>query len=176
MFSASRSRPKSSSVALHDVRDLADLRPRDAGHRIEIDAQLVGMIEIVGANRMRVQLEAREIRHPRQRRRVARHDFFGGAARRKPQRDHLDPGRPRLAARASGRRTPRRCRSDSGRARSADRRRAKRAVRDGQVVADEIELGVAGLGKEHLAGVRNGDLASAHLDDFLLILLATSTC
>ena len=49
----------------HDARDLADLRPLDAGHRIEIDAQLVGMIEIVGAHRMRMQLEAGEVRHPR---------------------------------------------------------------------------------------------------------------
>ena len=40
-------------------RDVADLRPLDARHRIEIDAQLVGMIEIVGADRMRVELEAR---------------------------------------------------------------------------------------------------------------------
>ena len=71
---------------VHDARDLAHLRPRDAGHRIEIDAQLVGMIEIVGAHRVRMQLEAREVRHPRERRRVARHDLLRGAAGRKVQR------------------------------------------------------------------------------------------
>jgi hypothetical protein len=37
------------------------------------------MIEIVGAHRMRMQLEAREVRHPQRARRVARHDFLGGA-------------------------------------------------------------------------------------------------
>ena len=44
--------------------NLADLRPFDAGHRIEVDAQLVGMLEVLGAHRMRVQLEAGEVRHP----------------------------------------------------------------------------------------------------------------
>jgi hypothetical protein len=59
----------------HDVRDLAQLRPRDSGHGIEIDPQLVGVIEIVGANRMRMQLETGEVGHPGQRRGVARHHF-----------------------------------------------------------------------------------------------------
>ena len=45
-------------------------------HRIEIDAQLVGMIEIVVSNRVWMQLEAGEVGHPGQRRRIARHDFF----------------------------------------------------------------------------------------------------
>src|SRR5262249_11131937 len=36
----------------NDVRDLAQLRPWDAGHGIEIDPQLVRVIEIVSANRM----------------------------------------------------------------------------------------------------------------------------
>ena len=74
--------PKSSSVARTTSRDLADLRPLDAGHRIEIDAQLVGMIEIVGAHRMRMQLEAGEVGHPRERRRIARHDFLRACGRR----------------------------------------------------------------------------------------------
>ena len=75
--------PKSDSARLHDLRDLANLVPLDARHRIEIDAQFVGMIEIVGAHRMRVQLETGEIRHPRERGCVARHDFFRRSARRK---------------------------------------------------------------------------------------------
>ena len=62
----------------NDGRHVADLMPRHAWHRIEIDAKLVRMIEIVSAHRMRMQLEAREIRHPQKRGRVPRHDFFGG--------------------------------------------------------------------------------------------------
>ena len=50
------------------------------GTGIQVDAQLVGMIEIFGANRMRMQLEAREVREPGERGGVARHDLLGGAA------------------------------------------------------------------------------------------------
>ena len=57
---------------VHDVRDLLDLRPLDAGHGIEVDAQLVRVIEIVGPHRVRVQLEAREVGHPDERGGVAR--------------------------------------------------------------------------------------------------------
>jgi hypothetical protein len=59
------------------VRHPANIRKRYAWDRVEIDAQLIGMIEIFRANRMRVKLEAREVRHPDQRGRVARNDFFG---------------------------------------------------------------------------------------------------
>ena len=69
-------RPKSLSVAWTTPATVADLRPLHARHRVEIDAQLVGMIEVIVAHRMRMQLEAREVGHPRQRGRVARHDFF----------------------------------------------------------------------------------------------------
>lgn len=37
---------------------LQDLRPLDTGHRIEVDPQLVGMIEIARADRMRVEIDA----------------------------------------------------------------------------------------------------------------------
>ena len=55
-------------------------RPLDPRHRIEINAELVRMIEIVGAHRMRVKLEAGEVGHPHERRRVAGHDLLRAAA------------------------------------------------------------------------------------------------
>ena len=51
------------------------------------------MIEVVGADGMRMQLEAREVGEPRERGGVARHDFFRRAARGEAQRDHVDPRR-----------------------------------------------------------------------------------
>ena len=103
------------------------------------------MVEIVGAHRVRVQLEAGEVGHPRERRGVARHHFFGAAAGRKAQRHHLDPGRPRL----------RRALLEEELAVDAVRiahqhvgpaaRGAQRAVGHGEVVAHEVELGVARL-------------------------------
>jgi hypothetical protein len=72
---------------MHDARDLADLVPRDSGDRIEIDTQLVWMVEVIGTNRVRVQLEAREVRHPQERTGIAGHDLFRAAARGKTQCD-----------------------------------------------------------------------------------------
>jgi len=40
-----------------DARDLADLRPLHAGHGIEVDTQLVGMVEVVRTHGVRVELE-----------------------------------------------------------------------------------------------------------------------
>ena len=126
-------------------RHLADLRPLDARHRIEIHAQLVGMVEIVGAHRVRMQLEAGEVGHPQQRGGIARHDLVGAAAGRKAQRHHLDPRRARFRARASGRRTPPRCRWDSGPARWAvrPRRGARRPRPRGSSARDPAWCGRA---------------------------------
>ena len=54
----------------HLERHCAHVRPTDARTRIEIDPQLVRMIEIAGAHRMRMQLDATEIDDPRKPRRV----------------------------------------------------------------------------------------------------------
>jgi hypothetical protein len=51
------------------------------------------MIEVVGAHRMRMQLEAGEVGHPRQVGRMARHDLVGAAARREADRRHLRASR-----------------------------------------------------------------------------------
>ena len=76
---------------LDDARDVAQLGPPNARHRIEVHAQFVRMIEILRAYRMRVQLEAGEIGHPQERGRIARNDFFSAPARRKTERDDFDP-------------------------------------------------------------------------------------
>jgi hypothetical protein len=48
---------------------------------VEIDAQLVGMLEVVGAHRVRIQVDAPEVHHPQKLRRVA-HDVSSAAGRR----------------------------------------------------------------------------------------------
>jgi hypothetical protein len=81
---ARRLRPTNQTEILQcgfdDPGNLAHVRPGDAWYWIEIDPQLVGMIEIVGANGMRVKLEAREVRHPRKRRGVPGDDLFGSTS------------------------------------------------------------------------------------------------
>ena len=157
-----RSRPASPRTTCATSRTCAHVHAR---HRIEIDAQLVGMIEIVGAHRMRVQLEAGEVRHPGERRGVARHDLFRAAARGKAQRHDLDPRRPRcrrallieeLAVDAVGI-----AHEHVGPAAGA----AQRAVGHREVVAREVELRVARLRKQHLARIRDRDLAAVDQDD-----------
>src|SRR6266404_2953280 len=75
----------------HFERDRAHVGPTDAGARIEIDSQLVRMIEIAGAHRMRMQLDATEIDDPRKPRRVIDNDFFRSASRRERERYRSQP-------------------------------------------------------------------------------------
>ena len=111
------------------------------------------MIEVVGADRMRVQLEAREIGHPHQGGRLVRHDLFGRAPGGEPQRDALEPWRARLrralleeelAADAVGIAD-----QDVGPAAGS----LQGSLGHSDVVAREIELGVAGLREQDLAGL-----------------------
>jgi hypothetical protein len=76
---------------LHLERHCAHVRPTDARTRIEIDPQLVRMTEVAGAHRMRMQLDATKIDHPRKPRRIVDNDFFRGASRRKRERYRSQP-------------------------------------------------------------------------------------
>ena len=91
--------PSRSLSRMDDLRHPAKLIPAHARHRIEIDPQLVRVIEIVGTDRMRVEFEAGEVRHPGQPCRITRHDFLRGATGREAQRDDVDPGGREVGAR-----------------------------------------------------------------------------
>ena len=149
--------------------DLANLFPLDAGHGIEIDAQLVGMIQIAGTDRMRMELEAGEVGHPHERGGVARYDFFGGPARWETERDHLYPVGPRF------RRALLIEKLTAGAVRIADEdvrtpaRALERARRNREVIAREIELGMAALREQYLGGIRDRDLAAGNLQQFLFL-------
>ena len=114
-----------------------------------------------------MQLEAGEVGHPRQRGGVSRHDFFGRAPGRKAERHDLDPGRPRLGrallieelALDAVRVAHQHVRPPAG--------AAQRAVGDREVVAHEIQLRETGLGKQHLARVRDRDLAASDDETFV---------
>ena len=76
-----------------DERDVDGLcRPADARHRVEIDAQLVGMLEVVGAHRVRVQVDAAEVDDPQELRRVAHDDLVAPCGPTGSESvDRLDP-------------------------------------------------------------------------------------
>jgi hypothetical protein len=48
-------------------------------------------------------------------------------------------------------------------------RASQRAIRDGKVVLDEIELGMARLRKKNLVGVADRDFLSGNRQDFSLV-------
>ena len=51
---------------LRHQRHLAHLRPGDPGHGVEVDAKLVRVVEVVGSDGMRVEVDAPEVDHPGQ--------------------------------------------------------------------------------------------------------------
>src|SRR5687768_7364098 len=118
------------------------------------------MIEVVRANGMGMELEAREIGHPCQRRCVTRNDFFSVASRWELELDDFYPLGPRcrsallikVLATEPIRVTDQYVGAISG--------AAQRAVGHGEVVANQIKLRVAGRGKQDLVGVRDCHLAS----------------
>src|SRR4029450_10892164 len=119
------------------------------------------MIEIFGADRMWMQLEARKVGHPGEGRRIPRHDFLGCAAGWKVERNHVDPGRTgsgspflieKLAADAVGI-----AHENVGSVPCG----AQRTGGHGQVVSNEVPLGVAGLRKQNFVWIRDRYLAAA---------------
>ena len=148
--------------------------PTDAGNGIEIDAQLVGVVEVARACRVRVEVDAAEVDDPRELRGVGDDDLVGGAAGGKAQGDGLHPVGPLLG----------RALLEEGRARSSidEALEGHRAIRDasngpvgdGHVVANEIDLGVALFGEEDLARVGHDDLASRDREDLRAVLHATN--
>jgi hypothetical protein len=141
--------------------------PEVFGHRIEIDAQLVGVLEVVRAHRVRVQVDATQVDDPGKLRRVAEHEFARAPTRGEFELHHFHPERARL-----------RCALlveelalDSVYV-TLERHRpspyaAQRAIRDREVVPDQVELGVPGLGKEDLVRVGDRDLPALDLQQLL---------
>ncbi len=138
-----------------DQRRAGDVAPRHAGHRIQIDAQLVRVIQVVGAHQVRMQIDAPQVHQPDQLRDVADHHLHRRPPRGKPELDRLDPVRPVI-----------------GRPLLIERRLLRpihiplhhdrppgdppqRSLGDVHVVADEIQLRVPGGGEVDL--VRVGD-------------------
>ena len=110
-------RPRSVSVACTTRATSRTCDHSIPGYGIQVYAELVGMIEIVGSDRMRMQLETREVGHPEQgpphlaARLLPRscRTGSGGSPPRSSQASTLAP--------ASGKRTLPRCRWDSARGR-----------------------------------------------------------
>jgi hypothetical protein len=125
------------------------------------------MIEIVGTNRMGMQFHAGGLAiHTSV---AASRGTTSSAVRPEGKRSSttsIHGGRD--SERASGRSSRGRCRSGSGRGRSTITGAAQCAFGDREKVVGEIALGDAGLRKQHLAGVGEGDLPAVDRQEFLL--------
>ncbi len=152
----------------HDAGGLDNLLPPDARHRIEIDAQLVRVIEIGGARRVRVQVDAPEVHDPRELRGVGDDDLVGGAPRGKRERDRLDPVGVLLRRALLEERRPSRAVDETLQRHRPVRDAAHGPVGDGEVITDEIALRLPGLGKEDLARIGHHDLATGDAEDLSL--------
>src|SRR5258707_7339029 len=118
---------------------------------------------------MRVQVDAAQVHHPGQPGGVGDDDLLGAAARWELELDGLDPCRPRgrrplLEEGLPGR--PVHVTLQDPRAASDA---AQRAVRDGEVVPDDIQLGHPKLREIDLSRVGDSYFAAANLDDLLRI-------
>ena len=157
-------------------------RRRAPGHRVEVDAQLVGMVEVAAANGPRVPVDHAQVHAPhevcgvvddelaraapagegdgrasaatRARCRARASERTGCPRRRRPSASS------RSGARAGGARQPPRSRGSSRRGPASSRRCPVRSR----------STGARGIGEEHLGGVAHAHLAPAHLDDSMLAL------
>ena len=159
--------PTSASASLDHQRHLADLRPRHARHRVEVDPQLVGMVEVVGADRVRVEVEAAEVGDPGEARRGVEHDLVGRPARGERQRRGPDERRVVLGRALLEERLLLGAVDEALERHRPPADADQRAVGDGEEVAHEVELGVPGLGEVELVGVADRDLTVADLQDLL---------
>ena len=99
--------PTASSASRADQRDVrGSVVPRHAGHRVEVDPQLVGMVEVLGPDRVRVEVDAAEVGDPGEPGRVVEDDLVGRPAGRERQRRGPDASRAGSRAPASGRTAP----------------------------------------------------------------------
>ena len=142
--------------------------PGHPGHGIQVHAQLVGVIEILGPDRVRVEVDAAEVADPGEARGVIDDDLVGGPAGREGQGRGPDElgqvlRRPLLEERLA--------RGPIDEALEGHRPAtgaAQGALGDRLVVGDEVQLGVAGLGEIDLARVRDGHVVPVDPEDLLL--------
>ena len=146
----------------------ADVSPGHARHGVQIDAQLVRMVEVLGADRMRVEVEAAEVRDPGQRRRIAQHDLLSGPAGRERERDRVDPLRSLVRGALLEEELARRAVDETLERHRPPASATQRALGDREVVAHEVHLGVPGSGPVDLVGVGDLDLAPPDIEQLEL--------
>ncbi len=136
-----------------------DVGPLDARSRVEVDAEFIGVVEIAGADRVRMQFHAAEIDDPGEAGGVIDDDFFGGAAGGEGEGRRAEPvgmvGGCALLVEGLGFGSVDEALEDDGAVANAE----EGAGGDGLVVTDEVELGeLEFAGEVKLVGVGDADV------------------
>ena len=103
------------------------------------------MVEVLGPDGMRVEVDAAEVDDPGEPGRIVDHDLVGRPAGREGQRGGPDPVGRVLRCPLLEERLARGAVDEPLQGHRPAAGPAQRAVRDGKVVVDQVELGVAGL-------------------------------
>ena len=137
-----------------------------AGVGVQVDAELIGVVDVGGADGPGVEVDAAEVGDPGEVCGVIDDHEVGGAAAGEGDVGGLDAGgqvggRALLEERLFGNAVDEaledhRAVSDA----------AEGALGDGEVVADEVQLGITGGREVHLAGVGDRNLAAGSFDGY----------
>jgi hypothetical protein len=158
-------------VVVEDLADhrghVEDLRPFDAGHRVEVDPQFVGMVEVAGPHGMRIEVDAAQVHRPDEAGGVVDHRLGRRGARGVAKFGHIDPVRAlRRGALLEYGLAP-----DALDEPLEDHRPVRHATQCApghrQVVVDQIPLGdggsLRGRGKHRLVRMGDGHAVAGHL-------------
>ncbi len=156
----------------HHQRHLADLRERDVRLRVEVDAQLVGMVGVGAAHRPGVPVDHAEVDPPHEVGGVVDHELAGGATAGELDDRGLQPlgrviGDALLEEGLAGNAVDPAL--HHGGALAQVHEHGLGAL---DVVADQVELGEAGLGKVELGRTGDPQLLARGLDRDVLLLLS----
>ena len=151
-----------------DERDLADLRPRHARDRVQVHPQFVGVVHVLGPDRVWVEVDAAEVRDPGKPRRVIDDDLVGRPAGREGQGRRPDPVGSVVRGSLLEERLPSGAVHEPLERHGSATGAAQCTVRHGEVVLDEVQLGAARLREIDLPRVRDRDLAAVDPEDLLL--------
>ncbi len=157
----------------HHHRDVDDLAPVHARHRVEVDPQLVGVVEVLRAHRVRVEVDAAEVHDPGERGGIPHHDLFRRVAGGVVQGRGVDPLGPLLGRALLEERLLRDALHEALQHHRPSGGAAQGAVGHAQVVAHEVELREPGLGEHHLVGVADPHLATVDLEELGVVLGGT---
>ena len=146
------------------ARDCANLVEGDGWRRIEVDAQLVGAVEVPTTDRPRVPVDHAEVDPPGEVRGVRHHELARRASAGELDRRRRQPIRRAVRHALLEEEVAGDAVDPTFQCRWALAQMANDRLGAFEVVVDEVELGDADLWEEELRRIRDADLATCRLD------------